>query len=167
MPLGIISFILAERYLPHTTHVHRPFDVLSAIMSGITFGLLIFGIDGIAHGHSSGADRWRELGRRVVLGTLFVWRQTRLADPMMPIDVFRRPIFALSITPATCTFTAQGLAFVSLPFFFHTVLGKQRHRHRHPADRLAAGAGRHRADRRTAGRPPSRRRCWARSASPA
>ena len=52
VPLGIISFVLAERYLPHTTHVHRPFDVLSAIMSGITFGLLIFGIDGIAHGHS-------------------------------------------------------------------------------------------------------------------
>src|SRR5205814_7288272 len=55
---------------------------------------------------------------------LFVWRQTRLADPMMPIEVFRRPIFALSISAATCTFTAQGLAFVSLPFFFHTVLGR-------------------------------------------
>ena len=52
VPLGIISFVLAERYLPHTTHVHRPFDILSAMMSGITFGLLIFGIDGIAHGHS-------------------------------------------------------------------------------------------------------------------
>ena len=59
-----------------------------------------------------------------MLGTLFVWRQKRLADPMMPIDVFRRPIFSLSITAATCTFTAQGLAFVSLPFFFHTVLGR-------------------------------------------
>ena len=43
---------------------------------------------------------------------------------MMPIDVFRRPIFSLSITAASCTFTAQGLAFVSLPFFFHTVLGR-------------------------------------------
>src|SRR5262245_3593658 len=52
VPLGVISFILAERYLPHTTHTHRPFDVLSAAMSGATFGLLIFGIDGIAHGHS-------------------------------------------------------------------------------------------------------------------
>ena len=59
-----------------------------------------------------------------MLGTLFVWRQKRLADPMMPIDVFKRPIFSLSITAATCTFTAQGLAFVSLPFFFHTVLGR-------------------------------------------
>jgi len=53
-----------------------------------------------------------------------VWRQSKLKDPMMPIDVFRRPIFSLSISAATCTFTAQGLAFVSLPFFFHTVLGR-------------------------------------------
>src|SRR4029077_1837775 len=123
IPLGLLSFALAERYLPHTTHVHRPFDVLSAIMSGVTFGLLIFGIDGIAHGHSRGLILG-ELGVAVLLGTLFIWRQTRLADPMMPIDVFRRPLFALSISSATCTFTAQGLAFVSLPFFFHTVLGK-------------------------------------------
>jgi DHA2 family multidrug resistance protein-like MFS transporter len=43
---------------------------------------------------------------------------------MMPVEIFKRPIFALSISAATCTFTAQGLAFVSLPFLFHTVLGR-------------------------------------------
>jgi MFS transporter, DHA2 family, multidrug resistance protein len=123
VPLGLISFILAERYLPHTTHTHRPFDVLSAAMSGATFGLLIFGIDGMAHGHQRLVVVC-ELVLAAVLGALFVWRQTKLADPMMPIDVFRRPLFSLSITAASCTFTAQGLAFVSLPFLFHTVLGR-------------------------------------------
>ncbi len=123
IPLGIISFALAERYLPRTSHVHRPFDVASAVLSGVTFGLLIFGIDGIAHGHAP-IVIVAELGGALAMGTLFVWRQSRLADPMMPIDVFRRPVFALSISASTCTFTAQGLAFVSLPFFFHTVLGR-------------------------------------------
>ncbi len=65
-----------------------------------------------------------ELVGAALFGTLFVWRQRRLADPMMPIDMFARPIFSLSISASTCTFTAQGLAFVSLPFFFHTVLGR-------------------------------------------
>jgi DHA2 family multidrug resistance protein-like MFS transporter len=123
IPLGVISFFLAERYLPRTTHVRLPFDVMSAIMSGITFGLLIFGIDGVAHGHS-----WKlivaEMATAALLGSLFVWRQTRLAHPMMPVDIFRRPIFSLSITTSSCTFVAQGLAYVSLPFFFHTVLGR-------------------------------------------
>jgi DHA2 family multidrug resistance protein-like MFS transporter len=123
IPLGIISFLLGERYLPHTVHVRRPFDVLSAVMSGITFGLLIFGIDGMAHGHS-----WKiigsELAVAMLLGTLFVLRQTRLLHPMMPVDMFKRPIFSISMVTQTCTFIAQGLAFVSLPFFFHTVLGR-------------------------------------------
>ena len=123
IPLGIIAFLLSERYLPHTTHVHRPFDFPSAIMSGFTFGLLIFGIDGMAHGHRP-LVIVAELGGAALLGGLFIWRQTRLADPMMPVDIFKRPIFALSISTGSCTFTAQGLAFVSLPFFFHTVLGK-------------------------------------------
>ena len=122
-PLGIISFALSERFLPHTTHIHRPFDVISAIMSGLTFGLLIFGIDGMAHGHQRPVIA-TELILAVVLGTLFVLRQKKLADPMMPIDVFKRPIFSLSISAAMCTFSAQGLAFVSLPFYFHTVLGR-------------------------------------------
>ena len=77
----------------------------------------------MAHGHSH-LLVISELVTAAILGTLFVWRQTKLPDPMMPIDVFRRPIFSLSISASTCTFTAQGLAFVSLPFFFHTVLGR-------------------------------------------
>jgi DHA2 family multidrug resistance protein-like MFS transporter len=123
VPLGIVAFALAGKYLPQTTHVRRPFDVPSAILSGVTFGLLIYGIDGVAHGHS-----WpvvvAELAAALVLGALFVRRQLKLAEPMMPVDVFARPIFALSITASTCNFTAQGLALVSLPFFFHTVLGR-------------------------------------------
>lgn len=121
IPLGIVSFALAEKYLPRTDHTHRPFDVPSAVLSGITFGLLIFGIDGLAHGRPAELIA-PELGAAILLGATFVWRQSRLKDPMMPIDVFRRPVFALSISASTCTFTAQGLAFVSLPFFFHTVL---------------------------------------------
>jgi MFS transporter, DHA2 family, multidrug resistance protein len=123
IPLGIVSFLLGERFLPRTEHIRRPFDVLSATLSGITFGLLIFGIDGVAHGHS-----WKivvgEFAGSALFGTLFVLRQKRIVHPMMPIDIFNRPIFSLSLAASTCTFTAQGLAFVSLPFFFHTVLGR-------------------------------------------
>ncbi|MDO8975621.1 MFS transporter [Reyranella sp.] len=123
IPLGVLSFFLAGRFLPVTTHAKRPFDVLSAVLSGGTFGLLIFGVDGVGHGHPVPVIVAELLGA-VLFGTLFVWRQRKLADPMMPIDMFARPIFSLSISASTCTFAAQGLAFVSLPFFFHTVLGR-------------------------------------------
>jgi len=125
-------------------------NVLSAGMSGITFGLLIFGIDGIAHGHSR-ALILGELGVALLLGTLFIWRQTRLADPMMPIDVFKRRCSRSrsarrpALSPRRARLRQPA---VLLPYR----AGQERHRHRHPAHRLAVGAGRHRADRRAAGR---------------
>jgi DHA2 family multidrug resistance protein-like MFS transporter len=123
VPLGLVACLLSSRFLPVTTHEQRPFDWPSAVLSGATFGLLIFGIDGAGHGHAPPVIM-AELAAAALLGTLFVRRQRRLAHPMMPVDMFARPIFSLSISASTCTFTAQGLAFVSLPFFFHTVLGR-------------------------------------------
>ena len=41
---------------------------------------------------------------------------------MLPIDLFRRPMFALSAATAVCSFAVQGLAFVSLPFYFEDIL---------------------------------------------
>ena len=46
------------------------------------------------------------------------------AAPMLPVDLFKRPLFALSALTAVCTFAAQGLAFVSLPFYFEVTLGR-------------------------------------------
>jgi DHA2 family multidrug resistance protein-like MFS transporter len=39
------------------------------------------------------------------------------AIPLLPLDLLRIPIFALSIATSVCSFCAQMLAFVSLPFY--------------------------------------------------
>jgi DHA2 family multidrug resistance protein-like MFS transporter len=41
---------------------------------------------------------------------------------MLPVDLFRRPLFALSAATAVCAFAVQGLSFVSLPFYFEDIL---------------------------------------------
>ena len=43
---------------------------------------------------------------------------------MLPMDLFRRPLFALSAATAICSFAVQGLSFVALPFYFEDVLGR-------------------------------------------
>ena len=45
-----------------------------------------------------------------------------LTAPMLPVDLYRRPIFALSSLTSMCSFSAQGLAFVALPFYFESAL---------------------------------------------
>ena len=59
----------------------------------------------------------------IACAAALIHRQLGLPAPMLPVDLYRRPMFALSSLTSFCSFTAQGLAFVALPFYFQTVLG--------------------------------------------
>ncbi|CNU34386.1 export protein [Salmonella enterica subsp. enterica serovar Bovismorbificans] len=125
VPLGIIALILAIRFLPaNISHDTKPrFDLPSAVMNALTFGLLITALSGFAQGQSLtliGA----ELLVLVVVGFFFVRRQLSLPVPLLPIDLLRIPLFSLSIGTSICSFCAQMLAMVSLPFYLQTVLGR-------------------------------------------
>src|SRR5690606_19608343 len=99
-----------------------PFDFVSAILNALTFGLVISGIDGIGHG-ASGLSVAARIGAGLLFGALLVRRQFKLPSPLLPVDLLRIPIFALSVSTSTCSFAAQMLAYVSLPFYLHDVLG--------------------------------------------
>jgi DHA2 family multidrug resistance protein-like MFS transporter len=58
----------------------------------------------------------------IVSTALLLRRQAGHPAPMLPVDLFRRPLFALSTITAIAAFATQGLAFVSLPFYFEKVL---------------------------------------------
>ncbi|HFW4351810.1 TPA: MFS transporter, partial [Salmonella enterica subsp. enterica serovar 16:l,v:-] len=125
VPLGIIALILAIRFLPaNIAHDTKPrFDLPSAVMNALTFGLLITALSGFAQGQSLtliGA----ELLVLVVVGFFFVRRQLSLPVPLLPIDLLCIPLFSLSIGTSICSFCAQMLAMVSLPFYLQTVLGR-------------------------------------------
>lgn len=122
VPLGVVALTLALRVLPGTPSSGHRFDLTSAVLNAVTFGLLITAVDGLGdpgHGMLVAA----EAAGGIAIGFLFVRRQLALAAPMLPVDLFRRPIFALSVATSVCSYTAQGLAFVSLPFFFQNVGG--------------------------------------------
>ena len=47
-----------------------------------------------------------------------------LPAPMLPVDLFRRPVFALTVLTSVCSFIAQTSAYVALPFLFEVALGR-------------------------------------------
>jgi DHA2 family multidrug resistance protein-like MFS transporter len=55
-------------------------------------------------------------------GLLLVLHSRAQSEPIVPFDLLRKPIFSLSVATSTASFAAQMLAFVSLPFFFESVL---------------------------------------------
>jgi DHA2 family multidrug resistance protein-like MFS transporter len=58
------------------------------------------------------------------MGFLLVTRQMSQPSPLLPVDLMRIPLFALSVTTSVCAFAAQGMAYVSLPFLFENTLGR-------------------------------------------
>jgi len=123
IPVGIAALCLALRFLPDNQQKAQgqKFDVPSAVMNALTFGLLISLLSGFAQGQ----DRTlllAELVLLLVIGTVFIRRQLRMPFPLLPVDLLRIPIFALSMCTSVCSFCAQMLAMVSLPFFLQNVL---------------------------------------------
>ncbi len=122
VPAGVVALLLAYCFLPRTPLAGHPFDPLSAVLNAITFGLFITALDGIGRGQAPAAVLV-ELAVSVAVGWFFVHRQYTLAAPMLPVDLFRRPAFALSVATAICAHAAQLIAFVTLPFYFQYVGG--------------------------------------------
>jgi len=119
---GMIAVVLAIRALPETPRAPRRFDLVGSALSALTFSSLIIAIDASAHR----ATLWETVMVAAVAlgaGTLLVRHQAGQVAPLLPLDLYRRPLFALSSLTSICSFTAQGLSFVSLPFLFQTVLG--------------------------------------------
>jgi MFS transporter, DHA2 family, multidrug resistance protein len=122
VPIGLVALVIGWRALPYTIRARHRFDFSSALMSAFTFGLLITAIDGAGHG-----QRLETVVTEIIIATavgfLLVGRQLSESSPLLPIDLMRIPLFALSVATSVCSFTAQGLAYVALPFFFEDVLG--------------------------------------------
>lgn len=123
VPLGVLSFLLALRTLPHTDRSAHRFDLTSGLLSAATFGLLIGGLEGLAHAEGAVLVVAQLLGS-LVAGVVLVRRQTVTTAPLLPIDLFRLPIFSLSIATSIASFASQALGFVALPFYLHDVLGR-------------------------------------------
>jgi MFS transporter, DHA2 family, multidrug resistance protein len=122
IPLGIVTLALGWRFLPHINPASHAFDWQSAGLSALTFGLGIAAIDSAGHGESQ--YLWlSELVVAAIACVLLVNRQTHLASPLLPVDLLRIPIFALSIGTSIASFCAQMLAFVAMPFYLESHFG--------------------------------------------
>lgn len=120
VPLGLVAVPLFLAVAPRDAVRSRSFDWIGALLNAGAFGLIVTGIDGL------GGDTRRiaglELAAGLVCGAALVWQQARRPAPLLPLDLLRIPLFALSIATSVCSYAAQILAYVSLPFLFQVVM---------------------------------------------
>ena len=124
VPIVIVALILSFKFLPVNPlkRSGRKFDWISGLMNALTFGLLIFSIEGFTHGVNLSV-LLPGIAVVLLIGYFFVRRQLSQEYPLLPVDLLRIPIFSLSVGTSVCSFVAQMLAMVSLPFFLQHTLG--------------------------------------------
>jgi DHA2 family multidrug resistance protein-like MFS transporter len=115
VPLGAAAFVIARRTLPATPTIGQRFDGFSAVLSALTLGLLVVGVQALGHPGRG----WIVVAAFLVsagCGVLLVRRQSSRTAPLLPVDLLRIPAFAWAIATSICSFGAQTLAFVGMPF---------------------------------------------------
>jgi DHA2 family multidrug resistance protein-like MFS transporter len=122
VPITLFALGVGLWALPPSPRARRRFDFISALLSAITLGLFITLIDSLGH-EVPAHFVFAELGVMILAAAFLVRRQMWATAPLLPIDLLRIPMFALSIGTSICSFVAQGMALITLPFFLQTNLG--------------------------------------------
>ncbi len=118
VPIGILATPLFVALARPGRPQSRPFDIGGAMLSAAALGLLLIGVD------SLGDNRiWVATGEIVLgfaCGVALVLHQIGRSNAMLPLDLLKIPMLSLSLIASTCSYSAQILAYVSLPFLFET-----------------------------------------------
>ncbi len=123
VPIGVCLLAAVLSAVPGEAGVARRFDVTGAFLSGAALTLLILGVDGL--GQSDGRHvAILELAAGLVVVAILVMHQRAHAAPLVPVDLLRIPLFSLSILTSICSYSAQTLAMVSLPFLLEHQLAR-------------------------------------------
>jgi DHA2 family multidrug resistance protein-like MFS transporter len=121
VPLGILAYVMGIKTLPDSRRAAQKFDILSALLSAIMFGMLVTAIDSLSR--TTGWQPLAELAAGLIAAAFAIRRQASRPAPLLPIDLMKIPVFALSVGTSVCAFAAQMLAFVALPFLLQSGLG--------------------------------------------
>jgi DHA2 family multidrug resistance protein-like MFS transporter len=123
LPFGLFNLFLASRILPHDAGVPRPFDVTGALLNTIAIVLLIVGLGSL--GNAGGrALAIAEVAGGCVAAALLVMHQRGRTAPLVPLDLLRIPILRLSVGTSICSYTAQTMAMVAMPFLLVAEMGR-------------------------------------------
>jgi len=112
LPVGVLGFVLAWRWVPSlATHQHS-FDWLGVALSGAGMLALVFGIQ---NGEQRGWDllTWLTIaGGLVLLGVFVAWQARNRREPLLPLPLFRDRNFSVSCFAIAC----MGSAAVAMGF---------------------------------------------------
>ena len=125
VPLGILTFLLAHRYLPADRRVPKTdragFDMLGTLLLALTLAAYALAMT-IGRG-SFGPLNMALLLAAVVGVGLFVLAEARAASPLIRLAMFRDPVLSASLAMSALVSTVMMATLVVGPFYLSRALG--------------------------------------------
>jgi len=127
IPLGAIALTLTLQAIPNNSTPGRgPFDIAGAALSALMLGGFIMAANAFSRPGSPQTQLWIAAGYggvAMAAGLLFIGRQRRAPQPLMPLELFASARFSLAALTSLASFVSQGMTFIALPFLFQSVYG--------------------------------------------
>ena len=125
LPLGIVALVVLYRLLPHVSHPERvrSIDYLGATVFAAAIVPFLLGLTNKQTGEWTDPLVGGLIVMGLALGVVFVWVESRAAEPILPLELFRNRTVAGSIVATfLITFGFFG-AIIFIPRWFQFVLG--------------------------------------------
>lgn len=125
LPLGVLALCVIIPYmkLPHVRRPHRiDYGGFVTLALGLTAVLLAIVLGGSTFPWGSPVILGLFAGGAAVLA-LFLWIETKAAEPVMPLRLWRNPIFAAANIATLCVAMAMFGAIYYIPVFVQGVQG--------------------------------------------
>jgi EmrB/QacA subfamily drug resistance transporter len=125
IPIVIFVLVLALFLMKSVIQLSNPsIDVLSAILSTVGFGSLLYGFSSVGNDGWGSAKVISFLVVGVIVIGLFVWRQLRLEHPFLELRVFKSPIFTIAAILSGVVNMAMVGAEMVLPLYIQNIRGE-------------------------------------------
>jgi EmrB/QacA subfamily drug resistance transporter len=125
IPIGLAALFVLWRLLPHTAHPERTrsIDYLGAAVFTAAIVPFLIGLTNKQLGEWTDPSVGGLIGLGLVLAVAFVWIESRAAEPMVPLSLFRNRVVAASLAATgLITFGFFG-GIIFIPRWFQFVLG--------------------------------------------
>ena len=121
--LNIILFVIGASKMENVSNITKPkIDILSLLLSTISFGGIIFALATLAELPLSDGKVWLPLTFGVLSLILFTVRQFKMKEPMINLDVFKYPMFTLGTCLMFATLFIILTVAILIPLYLKSVL---------------------------------------------
>ena len=125
IPLGLVALVVVMRTMPSRSHIreHRIDYLGAALLSGAITAILLATVWG---GTTYAWSSWQVIGTAatgIVLAVAFVFVERRVAEPLLPLELFKNRIVAVSCGAGLVIGALLFAVTIYAPVFMQDVLG--------------------------------------------